>query len=166
MRNLLLVLILSGAACNTAFSAEPVTKTDEAVIQELRLSPEKYLLKHVSLKVRFNAFKNNLPKYALVSGMKSDTYLWLNVHPEPLPVFMLKKGADLEMKRGAEFTLYCRVQKFSSTRFVGYYLLVERIEAEDKQGEESGVKAKDVKKSGSSTAVKRESPVETPAALE
>jgi len=152
MRNLFLILVLAGMAWNTAFSADPslkIDKYDDAAVQELRLSPEKYLLKNVSLKVKFIAFKSNLSKEAAVSGMKSDTYLWLNVTPAPLQVFMFKKGADLQMKRNTVVTLYCRVLKFNSTRFVRYYLMVERIDTEESLDE----------KSGGSTAVKPESPV-------
>ncbi len=156
MRNLFLILIFYGMAWNTAFSAEPslkIDKYDDAAVQELRLSPEKYLLKTVSLKVKFIAFKTNLPKDAILSGMKSDAYLWLNVTTAPLPVFMLKKGADLQMKRDTAVTLYCRVLKFNSTRFVRYYLMVDRIDAGDQTDEKSGSDGKDVKKSGNSTAV-------------
>ena len=140
MRNLLLMLILAGTACMAA-AAEPALKidsSDEALLQELRLSPEKYVLKYVSLKVKFHAFRTNLSREAVLSGMKHDTYLWLNVHPSPLEIFMLKKGADLGMKPGTVVTLYCRVQKFNSTRFVRYYLLVERIDSEDKTDEKAG----------------------------
>jgi hypothetical protein len=150
MRNLLLILILAGMAC-TALAAEPslkIDKNDESLIQELRLSPEKYLLKYVSLKVKFVAFKTNLSKEAVASGMKHDTYLGLNVHPVPLDVFMFKKGANLEMKRGTELTLYCRVMKFNTTRNVRYYLLVDRIDSEDKPDEKAGDDGRNVKKSG------------------
>lgn len=138
MRNLFLMLILAGAVC--AAAAEPALKidsNDEALLQELRLSPEKYLLKYVSLKVKFNAFRTNLSREAAASGMKRDTYLWLNVHPSPLQIFMLKKGADLGIKRGSVVTLYCRVQKFNTTRKVDYYLLVERIDSEDQPAEKA-----------------------------
>lgn len=150
MRNLFLILILACTAC-TAFAAEPalkIDKNDESLLQELRLSPEKYLLKYVSLKVRFIAYKTNLPGEAVISGMKPDTYLWLNVRPAPLYVFMLKKGADLEMKRGTEVTLYCRVMKFNTTRNIKYYLLVDRIDSEDKPDEKAGGDGKDAKKAG------------------
>ena len=142
--------ILAGTAC-TAFAAEPalkIDKNDESLIQELRLSPEKYLLKYVSLKVKFLAYKTNLPRVATASGMKHDTYLCLNVHPAPLDVLMLKKGANLEMKRGTEFTLYCRVMKFNTTRKVEYYLLVDRIDSEEKPDEKAGGDGKDAKKAG------------------
>ena len=151
MRNLFLILMLAGTAC-TAFAAEPalkIDKNDESLLQELRLAPEKYLLKYVSLKVKFIAFKTNLSKEAVLSAMKHDTYLWLNVHPEPLQIFMLKKGANLEMKRGTELTLYCRVMKFNSTRFIGYYLLVDRIDSEDKPDEKAGGGGRNVKKAES-----------------
>jgi len=151
MRNLFLILILACTVWNTAFAAEPslkIDKNDESLLQELRLSPEKYLLKYVSLKVKFIAFKTNLPREAVASGMKHDTYLWLNVHPAPLDVFMLKKGADLEMKRGTEVTIYCRVMKFNTTRNVRYYLLVERIDSEEKPDEKAGGDGKDAKKAG------------------
>ena len=142
--------ILAGTAC-TALAAEPslkIDKNDESLLQELRLSPEKYLLKYVSLKVKFTAYMTNLPKSAVISGMKHDAYLWLNVTPAPLQIFMLKKGANLEMKRGAEVTLYCRVMKFNSTRFIGYYLLVDRIDSEDKPDEKAAGDGKDAKKAG------------------
>jgi len=143
--------ILAGTAC-TAFAAEPslkIDKNDESLLQELRLAPEKYLLKYVFLKVKFLAYKTNLPGEAVASGMKSDTYLWLNVRPAPLDVFMLKKGADLEIKRGTELTLYCRVMKFNATRNVRYYLLVERIDSEDKPDEKAGGDGKNPKKADS-----------------
>jgi hypothetical protein len=61
---------------------------------------------------------------------------------------MFKKGANMEMKRGAEVTLYCRVMKFSSTRFIGYYLLVDRIDAEDKPDEKAAGDGNNAKKAG------------------
>lgn len=143
--------ILACTAWSTALAAEPalkIDKNDESLLQQLRLSPEKYLLKYVSLKVKFTAYMTNLPKSAVISGMKHDAYLWLNVTPAPLQIFMFKKGANLEMKHGAEVTLYCRVMKFSSTRFIGYYLLVDRIDAEDKTDEKVGGDGNNAKKAG------------------
>jgi hypothetical protein len=152
MRSLFLILIISGTAWNTAFSAEPGLKTDkyaETAVQELRFSPEKYWFKCVSLKVKFIAFKTNFPRHAIDSGLKSDNYLWLNVAPSPLLVFMPKKGADLELKRNSSITIYGKVLKFTSIRLreATYYLMVERIDAEDKPDEESA--GKGAKKAGS-----------------
>lgn len=130
MRNLLLILIFAGMAWNTAFSADSGFKPDkygEAVVQDIRLSPEKYLFKYVSLKVTFTDFNVDFTRFMTRAGIKPDRYLWLKVTPAPLPVLMLKQGAYLEMKKDSSITLYCKVMKFSSTGAAKYYLLVEHI---------------------------------------
>ncbi len=131
MRNMFLILIFAGMACNAAFSADSGFKTDkyaEAVVQEIRLSPEKYLFKYVSLKVTFTDFYAIFTKFMTSAGIKPDRYLWLNVEPSPLPVLMLKQGAYLEMKKDSSITLYCKVMKFSSTGAAQYYLLIEHVD--------------------------------------
>ena len=131
MRNLLLILIFAGMVWNAAFSADSGFKTDkyaEDVVQDIRLSPEKYLFKYVSLKVKFIDFNADFTRFMIRAGIKPDRYLWLNVEPSPLPVVMLKQGAYLEMKKDSSITLYCKVMNFSSIGAAQYYLLVEHLD--------------------------------------
>lgn len=161
MRNLFLILILACTAWNTAFAAEKSFKTDkyaEVQAQDIRLSPEKYLLKQVSLKVTFIKFNFQVPGFAEISGIKSDKYLWFCLEPETLHAFILKKDADINLKAGASLTLYGKVLKFNSTSAVRYYLMVEHVLTEDKSNEKSSKDDKKANISGRPSAVKTESP--------